>query len=68
MGGKSREKGGNTPADSTWLKNENMKWSVFLEIKHFSEIYKSKKLTEIKTTSALNRDLHPMNILIYNIK
>ena len=27
-GGHTREKGGNTRADSTWLKNENMKWSV----------------------------------------
>ena len=26
LGGNSREKGGNTRADSSWLKNENMKW------------------------------------------
>ena len=32
QGGNSREKGGNTRADSSWLKNENMKWWFFLEM------------------------------------
>ena len=34
-GGNTREKGGNTRADSSWLKNENMKWHVFSWNGHF---------------------------------
>ena len=66
-GGHTREKGGNTRADSTWLKIENMKWSVFSWNGHcyFEMDTSFKKCTENKPKSALDRNLWSMNIHIW---
>ena len=68
LGGNSREKGGNSRPDSTWLKNEKMKCQFFLEMVIFILKWRNlKKWTEIRQKSALDRNLWPMNIQVLDV-